>query len=146
MSISAATPLYEFLRQCNLSPLPKKILDCGAGWAGTRLALFYQHGYESFGLEINREALDEAAEYARRNDYSLNLVMADMRHIPFADKSFSFAYSYNAVSFMTKPDIGRAMLEVTARGDEFGNGDRLGTLSIVRHSDAWERRLPESSR
>lgn len=43
-------------------------------------------------------------------------------------------------------EIGRAMLEVTARGGEFGNGDRLGTLSIVRHSDAWQRRQPQSSR
>ena len=25
-----ATPLYEFLRQCNVSSLAKKVLDCGA--------------------------------------------------------------------------------------------------------------------
>ena len=37
-------------------------------------------------------------------------------------------------------EIGRAMLEVTARGAEFENGDKLGTRSIVRFSDAWERR------
>jgi hypothetical protein len=36
--------------------------------------------------------------------------------------------------------IGEAMLEVTARGPEFKNGDRLGTWSIIRHSDAYERR------
>lgn len=36
--------------------------------------------------------------------------------------------------------IGQAMIEVTARGDEFGNGDRLGTRSIVRYSDAYQRR------
>ena len=33
--------------------------------------------------------------------------------------------------------IGEAMLEVTARGDEFKNGDKLGTASIVRYSDAY---------
>ena len=37
-------------------------------------------------------------------------------------------------------EIGRAMLEVTARGAEFENGAKLGTRSIVRFSDAWERR------
>lgn len=37
-------------------------------------------------------------------------------------------------------EIGRAMLEVTARGSEFENGDKLGTRSIVRHSDAYDRR------
>ena len=36
--------------------------------------------------------------------------------------------------------IGQAMIEVTARGDEFENGDRLNTSSIIRHSDAYERR------
>lgn len=36
--------------------------------------------------------------------------------------------------------IGEAMLEVTARGNEFGNGDRLGTRKIIRYSDAYEQR------
>ena len=37
--------------------------------------------------------------------------------------------------------IGQAMIEVTARGPEFENGDRLGTSSIRRYSDAYERRV-----
>ncbi|MEJ2299502.1 MAG: hypothetical protein P8X94_13600 [Woeseiaceae bacterium] len=36
--------------------------------------------------------------------------------------------------------IGEAMFEVTVRGSEFGNGDRLGTRSIIRYSDAYQRR------
>jgi hypothetical protein len=36
--------------------------------------------------------------------------------------------------------IGQAMFEVTARGSEFGNGDRLGTRNIIRYSDTYERR------
>ena len=36
--------------------------------------------------------------------------------------------------------IGQAMFEVTARGREFESGDKLGTRSIIRHSDAYERR------
>jgi hypothetical protein len=32
------------------------------------------------------------------------------------------------------------MLEVTARGDEFANGDKLGTWRIVRYSDAYATR------
>ena len=36
--------------------------------------------------------------------------------------------------------IGEAMLEVTARGDEFENGDKLGTGSIRRYSDAYRHR------
>ena len=37
--------------------------------------------------------------------------------------------------------IGQAMLEITARGGEFKNGDRVGTWSIRRYSDAYEQRL-----
>jgi hypothetical protein len=37
--------------------------------------------------------------------------------------------------------IGQAMIEVTARGTEFKNGDRLYTGKIIRFSDAYEQRL-----
>ena len=40
--------------------------------------------------------------------------------------------------------IGEAMLEVTARGTEFANGDRLGTRSIARYSDAYAQRYAAS--
>ena len=36
--------------------------------------------------------------------------------------------------------IGQAMFEVTARGNEFENGDKLGTRGIIRYSDASDRR------
>lgn len=36
--------------------------------------------------------------------------------------------------------IGQAMFEVTARGSEFENGDKLGTRTIIRYSDAYDRR------
>ena len=37
-------------------------------------------------------------------------------------------------------EIGEAMLEVTARGDEFNNGDKLGTGTILRYSNAYQRK------
>ena len=36
--------------------------------------------------------------------------------------------------------IGQAMMEVSSRGPEFKNGDKLGTWKIIRYSDAYERR------
>jgi hypothetical protein len=36
--------------------------------------------------------------------------------------------------------IGQAMLEVTARDAEFGNGARLATGKIIRYSDAYDHR------
>ena len=40
--------------------------------------------------------------------------------------------------------IGEAMFEVTARGDEFENGDKLSTLRIRRYSEAYRSRQPRS--
>jgi hypothetical protein len=37
--------------------------------------------------------------------------------------------------------IGKAMIEVTARSGEFENGDKLGTHNIIRYGDAHDRRL-----
>jgi hypothetical protein len=36
--------------------------------------------------------------------------------------------------------IGKAMIEVTTRAEEFSNGDKLGTRGIIRYSDAYDRR------
>ena len=36
--------------------------------------------------------------------------------------------------------IGQAMIEVSSRQSDFRNGDKLGTGSIIRYSDAYERR------
>jgi nucleoside-diphosphate-sugar epimerase len=37
--------------------------------------------------------------------------------------------------------IGQAMMEVSARGDEFRNGDKLGTFRIRRYADAYIERV-----
>ncbi len=41
--------------------------------------------------------------------------------------------------------IGQAMLEVTARGSQFENGDKVGTWNIRRYSDAYEERKGRAS-
>ena len=107
-----ATPLYEFLRQCNASSLEKTILDCGAGGSPPPLSLFYQYGYRTYGVEIAEEALAKAQQFCREQGMSLNILRGDMRNIPFASESFGGVYSFNAIFFMTKPDIAQAMGEI----------------------------------
>lgn len=107
-----ATPLYEFLRQCNASPLPKEVLDCGAGGSQPPLSLFYQYGYKTCGVEIAEGALAEAQSFCAEHHMDLNIFRGDMRRIPFPNESVSFVYSYNAIDFMTKRDIARAMDEM----------------------------------
>lgn len=107
-----ATPLYEFVRQCNASPLDKLALDCGAGGEHPPLALFHQYGYKTYGIEIAEEAIAKAQQFCKERAMPLNILRGDMRDLPFASKSFSFVYSFNAIFFMTKPDIECAMSEI----------------------------------
>jgi hypothetical protein len=39
-------------------------------------------------------------------------------------------------------EIGRAMIELTARGSSVENGTKIGTAAIVRYSDAYQQRQP----
>jgi len=42
--------------------------------------------------------------------------------------------------------IGKAMIEVSARSGEFANGDKLGTRTIIRYGDALDRRHTSAGR
>ena len=109
------TPLYEFIRQCNDTSLEKTVLDCGAGCDHGRippLFLFCQQGYRTYGIEIAEDALAGAVVFIRKKKVPLNIIRGDMRRIPFANETFSFVYSFNAISFMTKADIEQAMHEM----------------------------------
>jgi ubiquinone/menaquinone biosynthesis C-methylase UbiE len=107
-----ATPLYEFLRQCNAGSLGREVLDCGAGGDHPPLSLFNQYGYRTCGIEIAEEALAKAHRFCREHEMQLSIFRGDMRRIPFASESFSAVYSYNAIFFMTKPDIAISMREI----------------------------------
>lgn len=115
MDVIWATPLYEFLRQCNESGLERIILDCGAGSHALTpppLSIFYESGYRTFGVEIQEEALRDAHRFCVKSGMHLNIMGGDMRSLPFKDESFSFVYSFNAIFFMTKEDIARALKEM----------------------------------
>jgi ubiquinone/menaquinone biosynthesis C-methylase UbiE len=112
IDVIRATPLYEFLRQCNANPLGREILDCGAGGAHPPLSLFYHYGYKTYGIEIAEEAQAQAQRFCEEKNMPLNIIRGDMRRIPFPGEWFSFVYSYNAIDFMTKPDIAVSMREM----------------------------------
>jgi ubiquinone/menaquinone biosynthesis C-methylase UbiE len=89
------------------------VLDCGAGGSSPPLSLFFKSGYRTYGIEIAQRALLEAQQFCAANHIALNIIGGDMRCIPFPKETFSFVYSYNAIDFMTKPDIAIAMREIT---------------------------------
>ena len=130
--VSWASQLYTFLRYCNRSGLEKVVLDCGAGGDQPPLSMFYDHGCRTFGVEIAPMALEQTVEYCAKSGKTLNVILSDMRHLPFGDQSFSFVYSYNAIFFMTKQDIQRALQEI----DRVLRGGGLCFVNFLSVDDA----------
>ena len=107
-----ATPLYKFLRHCNSSPLEKIVLDCGAGGDDPPLQLFHEYGYRTYGVEVADNPYQQAKQFCKEHNIALNILKGDMRHLPFKRRFFSFAYSFNAIIFMTKQDIAQSLREI----------------------------------
>jgi ubiquinone/menaquinone biosynthesis C-methylase UbiE len=104
--------LYGFLKVCNASPLGKEVLDCGAGGRTPPLALFYEYGYKTHGIDISNRALEEAERFCQEHNMILNIKKGDIRDIPFEDGSLSFAYSINTICHHSKSDVIVAMKEI----------------------------------
>jgi SAM-dependent methyltransferase len=106
------TPLYEFLKQCNANPLEKEVLGCGTGGERPSLALFYAHGYKTYGIDNSNEQLELAQVFCRENNMELNVMKGDIRTIPFKDDSVNFVYSINTLCHLSKKDTAVAMREM----------------------------------
>jgi ubiquinone/menaquinone biosynthesis C-methylase UbiE len=112
-AVIASPPLYTFLSLCNDSPLNKEILDCGAGGSSPPLALFFEYGYRTHGIDISERQLERARQYCVDNLMALDIRKGDMRDLPFKSESMNFVYSYASICHMTKSDVGVAMQEIT---------------------------------
>jgi ubiquinone/menaquinone biosynthesis C-methylase UbiE len=106
------TPVLDFLNECNKSPLPKKILDCGAGGGHPPLAIFYNAGYETHGIEILDSQIERAEKFAQENNFSLNIIKGDMRKLPYENECFSFVFSHHTIFHMSKVEVGKAIKEM----------------------------------
>jgi ubiquinone/menaquinone biosynthesis C-methylase UbiE len=100
---------FEFTEK---SDFEKKILDCGAGGFEPNIAVFSERGYEAYGVEISDTQIERAQKYAEENNLDYKIIKADMRDLPFENKSFSFVYSYNTIEHLTKAGTKKAVKEL----------------------------------
>jgi ubiquinone/menaquinone biosynthesis C-methylase UbiE len=113
-----AIPIYTFLsfinaRQSQGEIGPKlRILDCGAGGQVPPLALFYEHGFEAWGIDISDKQLEPAQQYCIEKGMKIDFRKGDMRQIPFEDESFDCVYEHYSMCHLSKKDTAKAIGEM----------------------------------
>lgn len=133
-----ATPIYAFLSLINArlglgeTLQGKKVLDCAAGGPVPPLVLFYQHGFEAWGIDVSDAQLQEAQAFCREHGLDLNLRQGDMRQIPFDDETFDYVYEHYSMCHLGKSDTARAVQEMY-RVLKKGGLCFLGVIS----TDSW---------
>jgi ubiquinone/menaquinone biosynthesis C-methylase UbiE len=135
------TQLYRFLDYCNKKNLEKSVLDCGAGGECPPLALFLEHGYKTYGIELSDLQIEKSKLFSQKHGVELNIIKGDMRKLPFEDESISYIYSYNSIFHMKKVDIEKAINEIkrvlkpegitcinflSIHDDWYGKGEQIG--------------------
>ncbi len=105
-------PFYNFLNYISESDINGPILDCGSGGPRPKLSLFVLLGFDTFGIEILEERLEEAENYAKQNKLELSMQLGDIRSIPFESNHFGHVYSWNTIFHMNKIDIKKAINEM----------------------------------
>ncbi len=113
-----AIPVYGFLSfikalQSQEGSLQQgKILDCGAGGSIPPLALFAQHGFETWGIDVSDEQLDKAMRFCEQHSIEVKLRAGDMRQIPFEDETFDYVYEHYSLCHLSKKDTAQAVGEM----------------------------------
>ena len=104
--------LYNFLRFTQTNPVNKKILDCGAGGGDPKLAFFHENGFETYGIDISDEQINDAQNFCEKNSINLRIVKGDMRNIPFDSNFFGYVFSYLSMVHLSKKDTAIAINEM----------------------------------
>lgn len=146
--ITRATSLYGFLYYCNQSNLEKNVLDCGAGSNMPPLAIFYQNGYKTTGIDNIERKIQLSKIFENKYDMKLNIEFGDMRSMFFDNQSFSFTYAYNSVFRMTKEDTKLAAEELirvtrvdgliymnflSVDDNQYGKGKNIGNHQFINN-------------
>jgi ubiquinone/menaquinone biosynthesis C-methylase UbiE len=53
----------------------------------------FKQGFELYGVDFSTEMLNLAQRYSRKFNFAVNLVLADVSYLPFADSTFDWAIS-----------------------------------------------------
>jgi len=113
MTRPAVCNFLAYLEGIDITHLEKNVLECGVGGRYPPLALFYERGHKTYGIDIADDRIVLANAFSREHDMNLNIIRGDMRDIPFDNESFSFVYECDSMCHLTKKDTNVTIKEMT---------------------------------
>lgn len=110
----------------------RSFLEVGCNW-GRWCVSAARRGYEVVGVDPSLVAVRAARRVAERLGARADYVVADARHLPFADASFDVVFSYSVFQHFSKADA-------VASFGEIGRVLRPSGLSLVQMANLWGAR------
>lgn len=89
----------------------RRLLDVGCSWGRWTVAAS-EAGYESIGIDPSLGAVLAARRAAAQLGVATRYLVADARHLPFADATFDAAYSYSVLQHFARADARLAVREM----------------------------------
>ena len=117
-------------------PLPdgggRRFLEVGCNWGRWSVSAA-RLGYEVVGVDPSLVAIRAARRVAERLGVAATYVVADARHLPFADDTFDVAFSYSVFQHFTRDDA-------LASFDELGRTLRPDGAALIQMANVWGAR------
>jgi ubiquinone/menaquinone biosynthesis C-methylase UbiE/uncharacterized protein YbaR (Trm112 family) len=89
----------------------RSLLDVGCSWGRWTLAAAGR-GYQAIGIDPSLGAVMAARRVAQQLGAATRYVVADARHLPFAEERFDCVYSYSVLQHLSREDAAAAVVEI----------------------------------
>jgi tRNA (uracil-5-)-methyltransferase TRM9 len=80
-----------------------RLLNLGCGHGPDFLP--FRSGFELYGVDFSAEMIKMARRYSHKFEFPVNLLIADMQRLPFADKSFQWAVAAASYHHLKGRDV-----------------------------------------
>lgn len=129
-----------------------RVLDAGCG-NGSHVVFFAEQGFDVYGIDISKEAIEIANAWLTRSGLKANLKVGDIGNLPFEDAYFDVVISYGVLDHITFSEAKKALQEikgVSAKGayiyitlrsiedSEYGRGQEVEKNTFILQ-EGYER-------
>jgi SAM-dependent methyltransferase len=107
----------------------RTFLEVGCNW-GRWCVAAARSGYDPVGVDPSLKGVQAAVRVSEQLDVDAQYVVADARHLPFADETFDVVFSYSVFQHFSKRDA-------LAAFDELARVLRRGGTSLVQMANVY---------